>query len=164
MLLITCFIFGFLGSFTWAGPPARTVCSPEAFALKSRSRWYCYKFYDDQLTFEEAEQECQFRWKGHLASFNSETQAKSIGAYVAQKNLKQDSVWIGFREGEGLNGRTKWLWTDGSAVPYTNLSGKKPDNCSSSTELCASLSPQSGQWNKQDCNRELAFLCKWKPT
>uniref|UniRef100_A0A8C5SA63 C-type lectin domain-containing protein n=2 Tax=Laticauda laticaudata TaxID=8630 RepID=A0A8C5SA63_LATLA len=97
MLLITCFIFGLLGSLAWAGPHGRSVCPSGTFANRDRSQWYCYKFYEDMATFQEAEEECHYKWRGHLASFTRDKQAETIGAYINKENIENNHVWIGLQ-------------------------------------------------------------------
>ncbi|XP_029142119.1 lithostathine-1-alpha-like, partial [Protobothrops mucrosquamatus] len=164
MFLITCFIFGLLGSLTWAGPKVRTVCPPGTFRYKDGSQWYCYKFYEDQFTFHDAEEECQFQWRGHLASLTKDKQVKSIGAYVTKENLEGDLVWIGLRRDKGSNVKTGWRWTDGTRSTYKKWSNGKP-NVVSNDDTCAGLSPASGheKWVDVKCGCKYPFLCKWKP-
>ncbi|XP_039174990.1 lithostathine-1-alpha-like isoform X1 [Crotalus tigris] len=168
MFLITCFIFCLLGSLTWAaGPSHRTVCPSGTFAYKDRNQWYCYKFYEDRLTFYEAETECQFRWRGHLASLTKDKQVKSIGAYVTKENLRGDFVWIGLQliRDEESNVKMEWSWTDETLSNYTRWSFGEPDTTSYS-DTCVGLSPATGheKWVDIDCNRKFPFLCKWKPS
>ncbi|XP_070610686.1 lithostathine-like [Erythrolamprus reginae] len=164
MLLITCFIFGLLGTLTWAGPLARTVCPPDTLAYRYRNQWYCYQFYDNQLRFEDAELQCQNKLKGHLASIHSDRQAKLIGAYVTQKNRRNSFVWIGYQQDEGSSGSNEWRWVDGSESTYSGWSNYEPTR--NYEDSCAGLSPQSGHvtWTEQTCSCLLPFLCKFKPT
>ncbi|XP_070611104.1 C-type lectin PAL-like [Erythrolamprus reginae] len=164
MLLLTCFISGLLGSLTWAGPQGRTVCPSSTFAYRDGSEWYCFKFSEEQLAFDDAEEECQNRWKGHLASFNMETQAKSIGAYVTKENMESTDVWIGLRRNVGSSVNTGWRWIDGSRSRYRSWSYKEPNN-GGSNEFCGSLDHRYGHvsWNDLACGRPRPFLCKWKP-
>ncbi|XP_070803709.1 C-type lectin lectoxin-Phi1-like [Pituophis catenifer annectens] len=166
MLLITCFIFGLLGSLTWAaGPHARTLCPSGTFAYKDGSEWNCFKFYEDQFTFEDAEQECQFRWKGHLASFKSDKQTKSVGAYVSKESIERGCVWIGLRRDAGSSVTTGWRWVDGSRDTYRKWGYNEPNNLGNNV-YCTCLHSSSGYltWIDIDCNNRLNFLCKWKPS
>ncbi|XP_058047288.1 C-type lectin-like [Ahaetulla prasina] len=166
MLLITCFIFGLLGSLTWAaGPRGRSVCPAGTFSYKDGSEWNCYKFYEDRFTFEEAEQECQFQWKGHLASFKSDKQAKSIAAYVTKENIEGAYVWIGLQRDRDSNLYSGWRWVDGSRALYRKWNYNEPNNLTKN-EYCVSLYPSTAHltWVDIDCNNRLPFLCKWKPS
>ncbi|KAG8138563.1 putative C-type lectin 3 protein [Naja naja] len=147
MLLITCFIFGLLGSLTWAG-----------------SQWFCYKFYEDRLNFQEAEGECQEKWRGHLASVKSEKESLLIDAYVTGKNIESHNVWIGLQRDEGSNLHGGWRWTDGSSSRYSRWFKGEPNNVSNK-EYCVGLYPLSGSlyWNDLNCRNKLPFLCKWTP-
>ncbi|KAG8138558.1 putative C-type lectin protein [Naja naja] len=136
MLLITCFIFGLLGSLTWADPKPRTVCPSGSFAIKERSQWYCYKFYEQLFTFQEAEEECQFKCKGHLASFISDSQAKYINTYVSRENIENKWVWIGLQRVSGSSLNTGWRWNDGSLSRYTRWSSGEPNN-KAKDEFCS---------------------------
>uniref|UniRef100_A0A098M247 C-type lectin 3 n=1 Tax=Hypsiglena sp. JMG-2014 TaxID=1550645 RepID=A0A098M247_9SAUR len=163
MLLITCFIFGLLGSFTRAVcPDGWTVCLSGTFAYKDGRQWNCYKFYEDRLTFEEAEQECQNKSKGHLASFNSDKEAKLIGAYVTEENMEKDFVWIGLQRDEGSSMSTGWRWVDGSQSRYRNWRTREPNGYD---EYCVGLRPLSEhvKWVDLRCINKLPFLCKWTP-
>ncbi|XP_032077953.1 snaclec coagulation factor IX-binding protein subunit A-like [Thamnophis elegans] len=163
MLLVTCFIFGLLGSLTWAGLCGQSVCPSGTFAFEDGSERNCYKFYKDNFTFEEAEQECQFRWKGHLASFTNGRQAAAIGAYVSKENIERNFVWIGLRRDEGSSLSTGWCWVDGSQSRYRTWRNSEPNGIH---EYCVGLYPRSGHltWVDLRCRRKLPFLCKWSPT
>ncbi|KAM6436422.1 C-type lectin-like [Liasis olivaceus] len=170
MFLIICFVLGLFGSLTWAEDPqskvqTRTVCPPGTFAHRDGSQWYCYKFYEDRFTFQEAEEECQFTWKGHLASFTSDTQTKLVGAYVSKENMESDWVWIGLQRSPTSNMHTGWRWTDGTRSKYTSWNPTEPNN-RTGKEFCAILYPPSGhlKWLDVDCHLTLPFLCKWKPS
>ncbi|XP_070611024.1 lithostathine-1-alpha-like [Erythrolamprus reginae] len=163
MLLLTCFIFGLLGSLAWAGPQGRTVCPSGTFAYRDGSEWSCFKFYRERLIFEDAEEECQNRWKGHLASFNSERQAKSIAAYVAKENMESRFVWMGLQRDEDSDMITGWYWVDGSRSRFRKWVKGEPNG---KTEYCATLFAATGHltWVDLSCNYKFPFLCKWKPT
>ncbi|XP_070610988.1 C-type lectin lectoxin-Phi1-like [Erythrolamprus reginae] len=163
MFLITCFIFGLLGSLTWAGSQGRTICPPGTFAHKERSEWNCYKLYEEWSTFEEAEQECQFKWHGHLASINSYKEAKSLAAYVTKQNMESFYVWIGLQREERSNINTGWRWVDGNRSKYRKWGETEP-NDRAGQEYCASLDSLYGfvSWADLPCNWKLSFLCKWK--
>ncbi|KAM3832787.1 snaclec coagulation factor IX-binding protein subunit A-like isoform 1-T2 [Vipera latastei] len=165
MLLITCSIFGLLASLTWAAPSVRTVCPSGTFAYKDGSEWQCYKFYEDQFTFRDAEEECQFKWKGHLASLTKDKQIKSVGAYVTKENLDGKCVWIGLRRDAGSSLQTGWRWTDGTRSTYKSWSYGEPDILLNH-EACVGLSSATGheRWVDIYCNRKQPFLCKWKPS
>ncbi|XP_026546972.1 lithostathine-1-beta-like [Notechis scutatus] len=162
MLLITCFIFGLLGSLAWAGPHARSVCPSGTFANRDRSQWYCYKFYEDMATFQEAEEECQYKWRGHLVSFTRDKQAETVGAYINKENTENNHVWIGLQR-ENL--ASAWRWTDGSRSKYRKFNSA-PSLVESYNEHCAAFSPVYGRlsWSEQDCSSKFPFLCKWKPS
>ncbi|XP_063164817.1 C-type lectin-like [Candoia aspera] len=143
----------------------RTVCPPGTFAHRDGNQWYCYKFYEDRLTFQEAEEECQFRWKGHLASLTSDTQAKLVGTYVAKENIENAYVWIGLQRTPTSDQNTGWRWTDGTRSRYTSWNRGEPNNATGK-ELCVFLLPHSGymKWNDKNCDFTTPFLCKWKPS
>ncbi|XP_070610670.1 lithostathine-1-alpha-like isoform X2 [Erythrolamprus reginae] len=164
MLLITCFIFGLLGTLTWADPKARTACPFGSFALRERSQWYCYKFYEERFTFQEAEEDCQFKCKGHLASFISDSQAKSVNAYVSKGNREKRWVWIGLQRLPKSDLNNGWRWNDGTRSRYTRWGPGEPNNMSRN-EFCVALSPQSEhlKWVDINCSSKLPFLCKWSP-
>ncbi|XP_032076661.1 C-type lectin lectoxin-Phi1-like [Thamnophis elegans] len=166
MLLVTCFIFGLLGSLTWAaGPRGRSVCPSGTFAFKDGSEWSCYKFYEEKVTFEDAEQECQYERKGHLASFTNDRQAASIAAYLSKENIEGNYVWIGLRRDEGSSLTNGWRWVDGSRSRYRKWYSSEPNNWYSH-EYCVALCPLSAYvyWVDTGCsNQKLPFLCKWKP-
>ncbi|XP_058047710.1 C-type lectin lectoxin-Phi1-like [Ahaetulla prasina] len=165
MLLITCFVFGLLGSLTWADDPkARTACPSGSFANKEQSQWYCYKFYEDLFTFQEAEEECQFKCKGHLASFTSDTQAKYVNAYIVKENIGKNWIWIGLQRLSTSNILTGWRWNDGTRSRYTRWRAGDPNNMFTD-EFCVALSPQTErlEWVDIDCNKKLSFICKWTP-
>uniref|UniRef100_A0A182C5T2 C-type lectin n=1 Tax=Phalotris mertensi TaxID=1260334 RepID=A0A182C5T2_9SAUR len=164
MLLITCFIFGLLGSLTWAGPHGRTTCPCDTFAYKEESEWNCYKFYEAELTFDDAEEECKNTWKGHLASFNSNEQSKSLADYVIKENIKRHFVWIGLQRDVGSHKFSGWYWIDESPSNYRRWSMDEPDN-RFYHQYCSGLDPRYGlvTWADLTCTYKLPFLCKWNP-
>ncbi|XP_032076931.1 C-type lectin-like [Thamnophis elegans] len=144
------------------GPRGRSVCPSGTFASKVGSEWSCYKFYEEKVTFEDAEQECQYEWKGHLASFTNDKQAAAIAAYLSKENMDELYTWIGLRRDEGSSISTGWRWVDGSRSRYRKWSSGEPNNQQS--EYCVGLQPTGYlTWVDIPCSYERPFLCKWKP-
>ncbi|ULU04815.1 hypothetical protein L3Y34_017515 [Caenorhabditis briggsae] len=70
---------------------------------------YCYKIYDQQKSFDDAESYCKQR-NSHLVSTHDRLEAR----FVAQMFQKQGKYWIG-----GHMNHTDYTWVDGSPSNYS---------------------------------------------
>ncbi|XP_070610664.1 C-type lectin galactose-binding isoform-like isoform X2 [Erythrolamprus reginae] len=145
------------GEFGWR------ICPPGTFAYIGEDEWNCYKFYEGPSNFHDAEDECQDKWGGHLASINSNREAKAIAAYVTEESMGSTDVLIGLQR-KPVTDITVWHWVDGSLSKYRNWSYGQPSDYWDNN-LCVGLDHRYGyvSWTVLACDREHPFLCKWTP-
>uniref|UniRef100_A0A8V5FPT3 Uncharacterized protein n=1 Tax=Melopsittacus undulatus TaxID=13146 RepID=A0A8V5FPT3_MELUD len=68
-------------------------------------RGYCYGFFQELLTWAEAEEECErYGSMGHLASIHSEGASNVLAAYLENQGHATGSVWIGLHDEEHTHG------------------------------------------------------------
>ncbi|XP_070610675.1 C-type lectin lectoxin-Thr1-like isoform X2 [Erythrolamprus reginae] len=140
-------------------------CPPGSYAFKVEDEWSCYKFYNGPANFDDAEEKCQNKWGGHLASFINDRESKAIAAYVAKEIMEDNYVWMGLRRNTPSDIITEWWWVGKSRSKYRNWSRGEPNNYGGD-EFCGSLDYRYGyvSWNDLACYRKRPFLCKWRLT
>uniref|UniRef100_A0A182C5Y9 C-type lectin n=1 Tax=Phalotris mertensi TaxID=1260334 RepID=A0A182C5Y9_9SAUR len=132
---------------------------------------FCYKFFKEQKTWDEAERFCVQEQNGsHLASIQSWAES----AYVARLVLihvptsnnrlvsrKDSCVYIGLNDPE-KNGT--WEWIDGSNFGYTSWETLQPNN-RDDKQYCVVLTKRSKYlgWNNVNCESKRFFICKLQP-
>ncbi|KAJ7313009.1 hypothetical protein JRQ81_004270 [Phrynocephalus forsythii] len=96
----------------------------------------CYAFFNEPLTWEEAEAECQSYGRGtHLASILTKAEALLVARYISSYQPRPSTVWIGLHDVR-QNGR--WRWADESAYNYKAWLPGEPNN-TDGDEYCAEL-------------------------
>uniref|UniRef100_A0A8B9F4Y1 C-type lectin domain-containing protein n=1 Tax=Amazona collaria TaxID=241587 RepID=A0A8B9F4Y1_9PSIT len=61
-------------------------------------RDYCYGFFQQRLTWDEAEEECElYGPMGHLASVHDKDVSDTLALYLASQSQATDNVWIGLQ-------------------------------------------------------------------
>ncbi|XP_066487086.1 C-type lectin BpLec-like [Tiliqua scincoides] len=121
----------------------------------------CYAFFEEKVTWAEAETECQSYGRGaHLASILTEAETYLVFRYIANYPNVQSHVWIGLRD---FRKNLKWKWADGSALNYKAWAVSQPDNYQQS-EYCGQLTLGSGfkEWNDAPCMELNAYICKYE--
>lgn len=145
------------------------------FSCSSSDGWvhfkaYCYKFFDVEGTFVEADKKCRDE-SSHLSSIHSQGENDFLEALTRKGKIPDNHwdnhVWIGLF----FNNNTKvWSWTDGSRFDYINWAEREP-NLLEIEHFAAIMpdtsyvnytlyNPDGGHWNNHN-NRPLrGFLCK----
>nr|XP_060632273.1 lithostathine-1-beta-like [Anolis sagrei ordinatus] len=102
------------------------------------SRNVCYEYLEEEVTWQDAEDYCQFWRAGHLASIQSDKEENIISKYIKQTN-SPSRVWIGFHA-TPVSSKLKWGWADGFAYPPGSAlwDNRKPSTTLSSSR-CAAL-------------------------
>ncbi|XP_039270051.2 macrophage mannose receptor 1-like [Styela clava] len=100
----------------------------------------------------EARHECQVHG-GELASFHSDDEVSAFIVSIA--GASSHNLWIGLYS----NGYDGWVWSDSTAVEYTNWNDNEP-NGQGNGEECVEMYPWSGAWNDVSCYEHRGYVCK----
>ncbi|XP_026546861.1 C-type lectin BpLec-like isoform X2 [Notechis scutatus] len=121
----------------------------------------CYGYFDEKLSWDEAEFECQTFGPGcHLASILSIQESALMSVYIRDKQQSRSHVWIGLRD---ISGRRRWRWADESTYNYQAWLPYQPDN-SQKNEHCVEVTYFSNfkLWNDGKCTGRNAYICKYQ--
>uniref|UniRef100_A0A0B8RS02 C-type lectin 7 n=1 Tax=Philothamnus irregularis TaxID=1899461 RepID=A0A0B8RS02_9SAUR len=121
----------------------------------------CYGYFDQRLSWDDAELECQSHGPGcHLASILSFQESSLVSAYVKEKQGSSAHVWMGLRD---ITGKRRWRWADESTYNYKAWVAHQPDNFKQ-IEHCVELTNYSGfkLWNDNVCGNLNAYICKYQ--
>uniref|UniRef100_T1E7L4 Lectin_alpha-CohLL-3 n=1 Tax=Crotalus helleri TaxID=8741 RepID=T1E7L4_CROHE len=123
----------------------------------SSYREYCYKFFQQEKTWDDAERFCTKQAKGgHLVSFESAGEADFV-AQLVPENIKATkySAWIGLRVQDNEQ-QCSTKWSDGSSVSYENL-------VKQTIKKCFVLKEEAGfrKWVNVYCEQKYVFMCKY---
>ncbi|XP_071043759.1 uncharacterized protein [Parasteatoda tepidariorum] len=140
---------------------------------------FCYKVYDQKLTWTEAAKACQAR-NGHLASITDNSIAQLIDSIIKYGPLfeKNRAFWIGAND---LRYENCYEWADGQEFDFIywfpgwekyGWYGLQPSDDGLSHQNCVELRnlfkyPSKGEgrterfyWNDRDCLVENPFICQ----
>ncbi|XP_067324516.1 lithostathine-1-beta-like [Anolis sagrei] len=126
-------------------------------------RKMCYEYLSDPLSWEDAEDYCEYWRDGHLASIQSKAEENIISKYI-KKTSNPSGVWIGFHATPQSS--VKWEWTDGLAYPPGSAlwDGRKPFT-STSNQCIALVNMQQPtvpvRWSQQSCYSLYPYVCKF---
>ena len=134
-----------------------------------RGRW-CYKFYDEKKSWEEANQSCEDKVKQQeIVEHGTDIQTPFIQDAVLATVFDQDvnnfvsslakgsQFWIGGRR----SGDDHWNWTQ-TGTEYQNWAAGEPNNWGGD-ENCVQMGYplfQSHEWNDQKCSVQMGFVCQ----
>nr|XP_008113585.1 PREDICTED: C-type lectin BpLec [Anolis carolinensis] len=121
----------------------------------------CYAYFDNKLTWREAEMECQsYGSKAHLASILSAEETDFIAKHISTYQHETSSVWMGLYDPRQTG---KWNWSDGSIYNYMAWARGQPDFLHG-PEYCVELNLFTGfkQWNNNNCKKMNTYICKIK--
>ncbi|XP_070623182.1 C-type lectin LmsL-like [Erythrolamprus reginae] len=119
----------------------------------------CYAYFDQKLTWHEAEIECQSYGRGaHLASILTKAETLLVAEHISTYQQELGNVWIGLHDTRQTG---KWRWADESTYNYKSWMNYQPDNYDKN-EHCVELRRSTGfkQWNDIQCNIRNAYICK----
>ncbi|XP_075775054.1 C-type lectin BfL-2-like isoform X2 [Pelodiscus sinensis] len=122
-------------------------------------RDHCFKFFSEQLTWLDAETQCQYdRTRAHLASILNDAERGAVANYLGTLT-STDHVWIGLHNPS--KGKT-WVWSDGSLFRYKAWNIGEPNNALGN-EFCVQLLAHTGykNWNDAPCEWKHPYLCKY---
>ena len=113
------------------------------------------------MTWFDAQARCE-KEGSNLASVQTVEEKQ----FMVTLDSLDNYVWIG---GNDIDTEGSWVWIDGSAWNYTNWGSGEPNNCCGTPNTCCGgehcvemRGTGNGNWNDQDCNDRLPFICKKK--
>uniref|UniRef100_A0A7M5UUT0 Uncharacterized protein n=1 Tax=Clytia hemisphaerica TaxID=252671 RepID=A0A7M5UUT0_9CNID len=112
---------------------------------------YCYKFFADKKTWEEASMTCASE-KSSLISLTKDTEFSNVLNTMRLRFVPK--TWI------GLANRMKptiYNWVDGSAFSFSGWASTPPTN--ENNKQCVTMDTSRGWLNTECTNKEL-FICK----
>ncbi|XP_038074052.1 echinoidin-like [Patiria miniata] len=121
----------------------------------------CYKLYDVQKTWANAEQHCVADG-AHLASIHSAAEDNFLNLLSQQGTAGSKHTWMGLND-HATEG--SFVWTDGSPCDYFNWHNAEPNNAGAG-EQCGEINffALDGTWNDHFCSRTHRFICKIPPS
>ncbi|CAO4364667.1 unnamed protein product [Caenorhabditis nigoni] len=108
---------------------------------------YCYKIYDQQKSFDDAENYCKQR-NSHLVSIHDDLEFR----FVAQMYQKQGKYWIG-----GHMNHTDYSWVDGSPNDFSPPMHYQNGSC---MKLEVDDDGNDLDWYGRSCDELSIFMCK----
>ncbi|XP_063068647.1 galactose-specific lectin nattectin-like isoform X3 [Engraulis encrasicolus] len=127
-------------------------------AAQCRSGWTpggggrCFKFFSEQLTWSEAEEQC-VRYGGHLASIHNEYEQNTVNK-ISTSDIKS---WIG-GVGNQKPGNT-YSWTDGTTIDFKRWADYEPNNSGNNEHCMDNDHSKGGKWNDDTCHKKLPYVC-----
>ncbi|XP_048356770.1 C-type lectin-like isoform X6 [Sphaerodactylus townsendi] len=146
--------------FLVAGPGPRGV---EAISCPGGWMFYqghCYGFFQDKMTWAEAEIDCQSQGpNGHLASISSKAEGAVLARHIKASQQDCQHVWIGLHDPQR---NRRWRWSDRSIVNYRSWGLDQPDNFGNN-EYCGHILCDKGylEWNDVNCKYERRYICEF---
>ncbi|XP_042329748.1 C-type lectin LmsL-like [Sceloporus undulatus] len=152
------FLISFLVSSLFEGVKADT-CARDWLQYQGN----CYGYFENRMTWEEAEIECQSYHRGtHLASILTVAEALVVANHISAYQSERSHVWIGLHD---IRHNGKWRWSDESTYNYKAWMLGRPDN-EGQNEYCVELLLHSilftgfTKWNDAPCQKLNAYICK----
>uniref|UniRef100_A0A8D0EN57 C-type lectin domain-containing protein n=1 Tax=Strix occidentalis caurina TaxID=311401 RepID=A0A8D0EN57_STROC len=116
----------------------------------------CYKFFGSSYEYWHTARRNCMSLGGNLASIHNE-QVQAFLTYHL-KDVSNDP-WIGLND---ILSELNFVWTDGSAVSYTNWAPDSPKLVEPFD--CVSLkrghADDTGKWNNQECFKSTGYICQ----
>lgn len=112
-----------------------------------------YKYYDDQLSWNEAQEKCE-DLGGYLVCISDQNENEFIRTLCNGKE-----GWIG---GNDLVEKGRWEWVSGEEFVYSNWLPGEPNNNGGMEDFI--LIKYDGRWNDGYLNTGFGFICEWGDT
>nr|ABP94090.1 venom C-type lectin galactose binding isoform variant 1 [Demansia vestigiata] len=135
---------------------ANSCCCPQHWLSRNG---YCYKVFNDQMSWDDAERFCRKLKPGcHLASLHSKEDAVEFSEYITDTLKVEGHLWIGLRD---TKKKDIWEWTDRSRTDFLPWRKNQPDHANNN-EFCVEIVRSTGflQWNDASCTALRGFLCQ----
>ncbi|XP_066487093.1 C-type lectin BpLec-like [Tiliqua scincoides] len=126
-----------------------------------QSQGNCYAYFDEQLTWAEAEIDCQSYGRGaHLVSVLTKAETDLLARFITRYQKSHSDVWIGLHD---VRQNGKWRWSDGASYKYRAWRRNEPNNLDNS-EYCVELTTYTAfkEWNDESCDKHNAYICKYE--
>lgn len=118
-------------------------------AVNYKGHWY--KFFDEQVTFEEAKQRCK-TIGGHLVYVNDAAE----NSFVFDLTLGR-SAWIGAWLKQTPR---EWCWLDGTKMEYQIWNEGQPQD--DWNQPCATIAfRRTEKWEDHFAGYKTGFVCEW---
>ncbi|XP_026251870.1 lithostathine-1 isoform X1 [Urocitellus parryii] len=161
LMLITCLMFlslsqGKLSRQDYeAHHPIHHISCPEGTHSYGS---HCYYFYEDRLTWIEADLFCQNTHAGHLVSVLTQSEGNFVASMIKESGTTDSSVWIGLHDPKKTH---LWHWSSGSLYTYKAWAPGSPNIANRG--YCVSLTAKSGfkLWKDTNCEAHMSFVCKF---
>uniref|UniRef100_A0A8D0G165 C-type lectin domain-containing protein n=1 Tax=Sphenodon punctatus TaxID=8508 RepID=A0A8D0G165_SPHPU len=139
---VSLLLFGFLISNPFLGAVGADTCAREWLQYQGN----CYGYFDEKMTWEEAEIECQSYARGaHLASVLTRAETLVVAQHISTYQVDLSDVWIGLHDIRQVS-NGKWRWADESSYNYQVWMTGTPNNV--------------GKWNDASCKKQNSYICK----
>lgn len=131
--------------------PILTVCGDESV----------YYFYDENITWDEANKYCELRG-GHLATITSKEENELLFDAMMSNGIK--SAYFGLTDKDNEN---NWKWSNGEPVEYTNWHSGEPNGENSNEDYAMFYWKYTdGTWNDGDFSTGTnqgghVFICEY---
>uniref|UniRef100_A0AC35FK86 C-type lectin domain-containing protein n=1 Tax=Panagrolaimus sp. PS1159 TaxID=55785 RepID=A0AC35FK86_9BILA len=120
-------------------------------AISSMSKQQCFQLFFGNLTFIEAEMDCQSR-NGHLASIHNAFDNMLLNDYARNMIGSNSNFYIGAND---LTNK-QWAWTDSSRFDYADWYTYQSGNAYAD---CALVDTSNGAWIRSDCYARSYYAC-----
>ncbi|XP_039987617.1 C-type lectin lectoxin-Lio2-like [Xiphias gladius] len=124
--------------------------------------WYqlssslCFRALNTTATFETSQESCR-REGGHLLSFRTLKEYKSVMRFLVQNRLVGYDFWIGAKGQNGV-----FCWIDGSGSFAIDGCGDQSGNWEQSGDCVVMNSLLLEPWSNISCSEKRFFLCQKK--
>uniref|UniRef100_A0A096LQ95 Type-2 ice-structuring protein-like n=1 Tax=Poecilia formosa TaxID=48698 RepID=A0A096LQ95_POEFO len=115
----------------------------------------CFIFVAKPMTWAKAEKNC-LSMGANLASVRNIKEYRQIQGLILAAGYETRETWIG---GSDAQEDRTWLWSDGSALRFTNWCPKQPDNLTRKQE-CLQMNYSAGKcWDDTECSAKKPSVC-----
>jgi hypothetical protein len=118
----------------------------------------CYEFFDEQLSWSEAEARCTV-WGGHLASVESSEEDAFIGAWPGLMGvafLDGSGLWLG---GSDALGDGDFRWSNGRALDFVGWAPDQPNN-GAGVDCIEKRNDSTQRWYDRRCSDLERYVCE----
>lgn len=118
----------------------------------------CYEFFDEQLTWSEAEERC-IAWGGHLASVESSEEDAFIGAWPALLGvapLDGSGLWLG---GADAASDGDFRWWDDRPLSFAGWAPDQPNN-GAGVDCIEKRNDATQRWYDRRCTDRRRHVCE----
>ena len=133
-------------------PPSSAPCPGLVFEES------CYEFFDEQLSWNEAEVRC-VAWGGHLASVEASAEDAFIGAWPALLSvplLDGSGLWLG---GTDALAEGDFRWQDDRPLSFASWAPDQPNN-GAGVDCIEKRNDATQRWYDRRCTDGERYVCE----